>query len=68
MKNEDKIAMLHYINQYCSNTLKYDSQNNKVDIANDNDLKTILYGIDQRFYTTDLSKEKRLANSVIRIE
>ena len=30
-----------------------------------NELKMLLYGIEQRFYTTPVGGEKRLANSVI---
>ena len=30
--------------------------------------KNLLYGIEQRFYTTPIGNEKRIANSIIRIE
>lgn len=36
-------------------------------IATENDLKLLLYGIEQRFYTTPDGREKRIANSVIPI-
>lgn len=64
MKVADRKKMLSYIDSYCSGKLAYDSKEKKVTVTNDNDLKILLYGIEQRFYTTDLSKEKRLANSV----
>lgn len=32
--------------------------------SNDEELKFLLYGIEQRFYTTILGDEKRLANSI----
>ena len=37
-------------------------------IESENDLKSLLYGIEQRYYTTLLGNEKRLANSVTTIE
>lgn len=36
-------------------------------ISNEQELKLLLYGIDQRFYTTPDGREKRIANSVITI-
>ena len=36
-------------------------------VSNENDLKLLLYGIDQRFYTTVDGKERRIANSEIKI-
>ena len=36
-------------------------------IETDDDLKLLLFGIDQRFYTTPDGKEKRIANSVIKL-
>ena len=36
-------------------------------VSNDDELKLLLYGIDQRFYTTPDGTEKRIANSIIKI-
>jgi hypothetical protein len=36
-------------------------------VSTDDDLKLLLYGIDQRFYTTPDGREQRIANSVITI-
>lgn len=36
-------------------------------IASNGDLKKLLYGIDQRYYTTELSNEERCANSIVKI-
>ncbi len=36
-------------------------------VGSEDDLKLLLYGIDQRFYTTPDGREKRIANSVITI-
>jgi len=42
-------------------------ENGCFEISCDDDLKHILYGIDERFYTTAHGEEKRIANSVIKI-
>lgn len=41
--------------------------NGSFHIGSENDLKLLLYGIEQRFYTTVVGGEKRIANSVIKI-
>lgn len=42
-------------------------ENGKFKIDTDNDLKYVLWGIEQRYYTTPIGGEKRVANSVITI-
>ncbi|EPD7744600.1 ATP F0F1 synthase synthase [Escherichia coli] len=65
MSADDKANMLDYIDGYCGEQkLKFDKENQKFEISNDDELKLLLYGIEQRFYTTPFGKEKRLANSV----
>jgi hypothetical protein len=64
MPAEDRDQMCSYIHSYCEQKLKFDQDNNKFEITTDDELKYLLYGIEQRFYTTPLSHEKRLANSV----
>lgn len=65
MSDDDKTNMLDYIDSYCGEQrLKLDRENQKVEISNDDELKILLYGIEQRFYTTPFSHEKRIANSV----
>lgn len=64
MSADDKTNMLDYIDGYCEQKLKYDQQNQKFEISTDEDLKLLVYGIEQRFYTTPFGKEKRCANSV----
>lgn len=64
MTPEDKKGMLSYIHEYSEAKLKYDEENGKFEIASDSELKHLLYGIEQRFYTTPFSQERRLANSV----
>ena len=68
MSDDDKTKMLDYIDGYCGEQrLTFDRENQKFEISNDDELKILLYGIEQRFYTTPFSHEKRLANSVLAI-
>jgi len=64
MSFDDRASMFTYINEYCEEKLSFDSQNQKFEISTDDELKLLLYGIEQRFYTTHFSKERRIANSV----
>jgi len=64
MTAEDKVNMLTYIDGYCDQKLTFDQLNNKFKISTDDELKLLLYGIEQRFYTTPFGNEKRLANSI----
>lgn len=64
MPADDKKNMLEYIGGYCEKKLNYDQQNQKFEISTDEELKLLVYGIEQRFYTTPFGKEKRCANSV----
>jgi hypothetical protein len=64
MSGQDRAGMLSYIDSYCEEKLKYDSDNSKFEIKTDDEMKLLLYGIEQRFYTTPFGQEKRLANSV----
>lgn len=65
MSDDDKTHMLGYIDEYCDKKLSFDAENSKFEVSTDDELKLLLYGIEQRFYTTPFGKEKRLANSVI---
>ena len=64
LSNEQKKEVIIYIQEYCKQIAFHD---NAFDIGNEQDLKNLLYGIDERYYTTPVTKEKRLANSVIAI-
>ncbi|AWX99449.1 ATP F0F1 synthase synthase [Marinomonas primoryensis] len=69
MSVNEKTSMLSYIDDYCSEqALKFDKQNQKFNISTDDELKLLLYGIEQRFYTTPFSHEKRQANSITPIK
>jgi len=63
LSNDEKQAIYDYTNEYG----KVAYQNGKFKIENDEDLKFVLWGIEQRFYTTHIGGEKRIANSVITI-
>lgn len=58
----DKRKIFKYIAKY-SNI--YDSAHNIFNIGNEEELKHLLWGIEQRFYTTVVGNEKRAANSII---
>lgn len=64
MSPADKIGMVSYVSEYCSHTLKFNQDAGNFEISKDDELKLLLYGIEQRFYTTPFGKERRLANSV----
>lgn len=64
MPSDTKVKMIAYISDYCTDKLTYDDESNKFNISTDEELKYLLYGIEQRFYTTVLDDEKRLANSI----
>jgi len=64
MSPADKANMLLYINSYCHANVIFNPQAGTFSINSDDELKLLLYGIEQRFYTTPFGQEKRLANSV----
>lgn len=62
---EQKGKIPDYISQYCP-TL-YDATTNKFRISNEKELTELLNTLNQRFYTTEIDSEKRLANSVTKL-
>ncbi|RED45554.1 hypothetical protein DFQ10_102430 [Winogradskyella eximia] len=52
-----------YIKEYC-NELEFSDDEECFTIGTEENLKQLLYGIEQRYYTTLIGNEKRLANSV----
>ncbi|AKL95766.1 hypothetical protein CACET_c23200 [Clostridium aceticum] len=62
--DEQKNTVFDTVKEYCPQLVADD---NTFKIETENDLTLLLYGIDQRFYTTPDGKEKRIANSVIRL-
>jgi len=68
MSPQDRGDMLTYINDYCNDKLSFDAESGKFEITKDDELKLLLYGVEQRFYTTPFGKQKRLANSVQNVD
>ncbi|MFH2140787.1 MAG: hypothetical protein ABIJ97_00085 [Bacteroidota bacterium] len=61
--SKEKTTIYSYIKEYCQD-LAFDESESNFTIAGEEDLKKLLYGIEQRYYTTKLGDEKRLANSI----
>ena len=61
--DDEKQAVYDYTSQYGNVTYS----DGKFKIDTDDELKFVLWGIEQRFYTTPIGGEKRVANSVIAI-
>ncbi|WP_419878658.1 ATP F0F1 synthase synthase [Brevibacillus centrosporus] len=62
--SQDRKSIFTYIKEYCED-LQYDEYKSNFKLKSEEDLKKLLYGIEQRYYTTMLGGEKRLANSVL---
>lgn len=62
LDESDKKNIFQYIGEYCP---ELKASENAFEVGSENELKMLLYGIEQRFYTTPIGGEKRLANSVI---
>ena len=52
MDEGDRKNMLTYINDYCSEKLRFDDGIGCFEISCDEELKLLLYGIEERYYTT----------------
>lgn len=62
LSEPDRKNIFNYIGEYCPKLKVSDSA---FEIGSENELKMLLYGIEQRFYTTPVGGEQRIANSVI---
>lgn len=62
LKDNDRKNVFAYIGEYCPDLKVGD---NAFEISTEDELKMLLFGIEQRFYTTPVGCEKRIANSVI---
>lgn len=65
MNNEQKRIIFKYIDAYYPN-LRYDGS--AFEISREEDLKHLIYGIEQKYYTTPVTREKRCANSTYNID
>ena len=63
---EQKENIFKYISSYCED-LNFSENDGNFTITSEDDLKKLLYGIEERYYTTQSGGEKRLANSVTRL-
>ncbi|MBR3785396.1 MAG: ATP F0F1 synthase synthase [Firmicutes bacterium] len=61
----ERQQMIAYIEDYCPQ-LKRDKDS--FEIGSEEELKWLLYGVQEKFYTTAIGKERRLANSTIKME
>jgi hypothetical protein len=62
-----KQDIFSYIREYCED-LTFDENDENFTISDEEELKKLLYGIEQRYYTTRTGGERRLANSVTNID
>ena len=62
LSKDDRKKIFTYIGEYCPD-LKTDED--AFEVGSEDEMKLLLFGIEQRFYTTPVGGEKRLANSVI---
>ena len=62
LNDEEKATVFDYIGEYCP---EIRIENGKFAINNDEELKLFLFGVEQRFYTTIVGSEKRIANSIV---
>lgn len=62
----EKHDIFGYLREYCED-LEFDEEAENFSISNEEELKKLLFGIEQRYYTTRIGNERRLANSVTTI-
>ncbi|MBD8043365.1 ATP F0F1 synthase synthase [Arthrobacter sp. Sa2BUA2] len=67
MSDGERINVFSYMAEYTDTQIPFNKTSNTFHVATDDDLKLLLYGIEQRFYTTPVGEEKRLANSIVKI-
>lgn len=65
MSDADKKKIISYTKKYCPN-LKY--KNRQFVISSDKDLKSLLFGIQEKYFTTEITKQKKCANSTVNVE
>jgi len=62
---EQKAKIPSYISKYCPHI--YDEANRQFNVNDENSLTDLLNVLNQRYYTTEIDDEKRLANSVTKL-
>ena len=66
LQPEEKQQIHSYIRSYCPE-LNFSEVNNTFEIGSEDNLKNLIFGIEQRFYTTPVGNEKRVANSITKL-
>lgn len=64
--NVQKTSIYDYIKVYCED-LEFSEEDKCFNIGNEQNLKLLMFGIEQRYYTTPIGNEKRVANSITAI-
>ena len=62
LDDDSRNNIFAYIGEYCPELKVSDTS---FEVGTEDELKMLLYGIEQRFYTTIVGGEKRIANSVV---
>ena len=62
LNDNDRKNIFAYIGDYCP---ELQVSEDSFEVGTEEDMKKLLFGIEQRFYTTPVGGEKRIANSVI---
>lgn len=65
LRSDDRNNIFSYIGEYCP---ELKTTANTFAIGTEDDLKLLLFGIEQRFYTTPVGGEKRIANSIVPLD
>lgn len=61
---QEQDTLFVYVNSYSDKDINYCIDSKSFEIKCETGLKTLLYGIHERFYTTPIGDERRVANSV----
>lgn len=64
LQEKEKTTLLNYIHEYCSDITYKDKT---FQISTEKQLRELLFGLEERYYTTLLDREKRLANSILKL-
>ena len=62
--DDEVLTICDYTESYCVNLTR---DGNSFVVSSEEDLKLVLFGIEQRYYTTMIGDEKRVANSILEI-
>jgi len=65
LPQHEKDTISTYIAKYCP--ALYNKKTKSFKVSNEEELKHLLFGMDQRFYTTQVGNENRIANSVTKL-